>query len=314
MRFLASLKRLLYKSGYHITRVVNYENEINHYKEIASRRLNQPSLYNKTDAIVFSKDRAMQLHAFLVSYNKFVKSDGKLFVLFTFSSGEHEKSYEELQRLINNDHIIFIKENNFSTQLKEVISASNAQKIVFYVDDIIFKEYVDYEELKEYDPLNHIITLGRGQDLTYSVVLNRSQMVPEFSHMRGDWYTFNWDLSARQSDWSFPLGVGAYFYDRNELLVILSELNYKSPNSLEIAMQYYRDYFIRRPGICKKNVVCVPIQANVVQNDQHSLVVNEWTVEKLLLKWNQGMMIDISAFEGKSADKAQIMTYTFVER
>lgn len=297
-----------------MTRVVNYKNEINHYKEIASRRLNGPLLDNKSDSIIFSKDRAMQLYAFLISYNKFVKSDGKLFVLFTFSSIDHEKSYEELQRLVNNENIIFLKENNFNGQLKEVIKASNAQKIAFYVDDIIFKEYVDYEELREYDPLNHIITLGRGQDLTYSVVLNRSQMVPEFSHVRDGWYTFNWDLSGRQSDWSFPLGVGAYFYDRNEILLILSKLNYKSPNSLEISLQRYKDYFIGRLGVCKKNAVCVAIHANVVQNDLDSIVVNEWTVDKLLAKWKEGMMIDISVFEDRTANQAQIMTYTFIKR
>ena len=152
---------------------------------------------------------------------------------------------------IDANDFIFISEIKFRKELIMVVRESRASKVALYVDDIIFLRKVAYKDVVEYDSLDYIISLGRGKDLDYSIVLNKPQSIPTLFKEKADWVSFRWDELKEYSDWTFPLGVGAYLYDRVELLMIINELNFKAPNSLEIAMQRYQNYFSNRIGLCK---------------------------------------------------------------
>ncbi|MCH5719965.1 hypothetical protein [Niabella hibiscisoli] len=52
-------------------------------------------------SIVFSKDRAMQLHAFIMSYLEQVRNFGKLVVLYKASTVDHQQSYIDLQHIFS---------------------------------------------------------------------------------------------------------------------------------------------------------------------------------------------------------------------
>jgi hypothetical protein len=267
------------------------------------------------DNLVFSKDRALQLHAFLESYKRFVTANGPLYVLYRASNAEHAQSYRALRELYGEKEILFIEEEDFKKQLVDWVKARNASKIALYVDDIIFTRPINYNEVQELDCLEYMIGPGRGEDLTYSVVLDKAEQVPTLhKHKDTDWVTFRWDESKEYNDWTFPLGVGGYVYDRNELLLMLSNLNYKAPNSLEVAMQVYNPYFLNRKGMCKQKTVFVGVHANVVQDEVKSRVVSDFTADELLKKWQQGLAIDVSAYAGKGAVEAQVQLYSFIPR
>jgi hypothetical protein len=80
---------------------------------------------NNIDSVVFSKNRAIQLHAFLISYIECIENRNSIFILYKATTVEHENSYLELIQLFDSSKFIFIKEVSFRKQLLEILKLSN---------------------------------------------------------------------------------------------------------------------------------------------------------------------------------------------
>src|SRR5258705_11456418 len=82
-----------------------FKNELNNTRSIAIayQRMIEASQQKENgfdlscEGIVFSKDRALQLHALLSSYFLYVKNPVRLYVLYKTSNERHDRSYEELK-------------------------------------------------------------------------------------------------------------------------------------------------------------------------------------------------------------------------
>ncbi|HEY1023899.1 MAG TPA: hypothetical protein VGE26_01940 [Sphingobacteriaceae bacterium] len=264
----------------------------------------------KIESIVFSKNRAMQLHAFLSSYKNMVDDPGRIYVIYKASPGRHEQSYNQLKEIFTTDPVIFIEENNFRLQLIEVCERSRAKTVGLFVDDMIFTQKVSYSTLVSINTLEYTPTLSRGSDLDFSQVLNKPLIVPNLTPYKNGLHSFSWNSSKVFSDWTYPLGVSGYFYGREELIVMLHQLVFNTPNSLESSMQRFLPLYINRKGLCYSKVACVCVHANMVQTEANNPVLGTFSVEELLAKWEAGLKIDISPFVGKSAE-AQFLRYEF---
>ena len=53
------------------------------------------------EGIVFSKDRALQLHALLCSYSEKVATPVPLRILYCVSTPEHQKAYDEIMEIFS---------------------------------------------------------------------------------------------------------------------------------------------------------------------------------------------------------------------
>lgn len=265
-------------------------------------------------SFVFSKDRAMQLHAFLESYFENVANYSKMIVLFKASNESHLNSYKELIKLFEDKPVIFIEEKNFRDQLIEAIEESKEGKIFFYVDDMIFTHKFDYEMLKGVNPYKTIVSLSRGRDLTNSTVLCKSITLPEFTNLSNDLLEFSWNNIKEHSDWSYPLGVSGYMFATKEILSIMKVISFKAPNSLENGMQQFKSIFIQRMGLCTENAVSICVHANLTQTEGYNPVFGEFSIEELLDKWNKGYQIEYTKFYSIPVNVAQIQEYTFCQR
>lgn len=267
---------------------------------------------NEVLSIVFSKDRAMQLHAFLRSYLAKIKNRSKMVVLYKTTNEEHAASYNDLIDIFQNDDIVFIKEISFRQQLLEIIKHATAKNILFFVDDMIFTHDFNYDILKQIDTQHYILSLNHGRDFTYTTVLQKDMKLPEFREIYG-MLAFNWDYSEEFSDWTFPLGVSGYMYGKEEIYAMLNIVDFNAPNTLEAAMGKFYSIFLNRYGLCTDNAVAVCVHTNIVQTYNHNPVLDYFSVEELLKLWNQNKQIDISAFFNKPANIAQTMKYSFLD-
>tara|TARA_R100000935_G_scaffold58815_1_gene98195 strand:- start:7799 stop:8761 length:963 start_codon:yes stop_codon:yes gene_type:complete len=265
-------------------------------------------------SFVFSKDRAMQLHAFLESYFENVANYSTMIVLYKASDKAHLDSYEELMKLFEDKSVIFIEEKNFRDQLIEAIEKSKEGKIFFYVDDMIFTHKFDYDMLKGVNPYKTIVSLSRGRDLTKSTVLSKTINLPEFTNLDNGLLQFSWNNIKEHSDWSYPLGVSGYMFATKEILSIMKVISFKAPNSLENGMQQFKSIFIQRMGLCTENAVSICVHANLTQTEGYNPVFGEFSIEELLDKWNEGYQIEYFKFYSKPVNAAQIQEYTFCQR
>jgi hypothetical protein len=267
----------------------------------------------EVECVIFSKDRAMQLHALLGSYVDMVENRRPVTILYKASDAEHRRSYAELADLFADPDIRFVEETDFRQQMIEHAARAPAAKIVLLVDDMLFKDNLDFERLVEVDSSKHILVLTRGRDLTYSSVLQKPLAPPDMRTSAAGFQEFSW-YSDDFSDWTFPLGVSGYMFGRKEWLAMLTTLKFKAPNSLEAAMQAFLPVYRDRPGLCPETATCVCVHANMVQTELSNPTLGTFSIEELLRLWQERKMIDRRCFYGLGLTQAEVLSYRFVDR
>lgn len=265
-------------------------------------------------SVIFSKDRAMQLDGFLASYFENVENYSPVKVLFYTSNEAHQKSYQDLKKIYSNLPVEFIAESNFRNNLIDVLEKSPQDRVVFYVDDMLFSQKINYNCLKDIDPLQDIVSLSRGKDLNYSTVLAKKLEVPSFTKISENLYRFKWDEINEFSDWTYPIGVSGYMFSRLEFIAMMKATHFKAPNSLEHNLQQFLPYFTNRGGICLENVATPCIHTNLTQTEGYNNVLGHFSLEELLDLWNENKRIDYKEFVGLEVSKAEVKKYNFIDR
>jgi hypothetical protein len=269
---------------------------------------------DKIVSIIFSKDRAMQLDGFLASYFENVENYYKIKVLFHVSNQAHKKSYADLQIIYADFPVEFIPETDFRNNLIDIIEQSSEDRVIFYVDDMLFSQKMDYNWLKTIDPLKNIVCLSRGKDLTYSTVLAKKLEVPSFNKISENLYLFKWNEINEFSDWTYPIGVSGYMFSRPEIVAMMKATNFKAPNSLEHNLQQFLPYFTMRGGICLENVATPCVHTNLTQTEGYNNVLGHYSIEELLNLWNVNKRINHREFIGLEVSEAEVKKYNFVDR
>jgi len=269
---------------------------------------------SRIEIVVFSKDRAMQLHALLQSFDKYGKNYGPIHVLYTTGNLEHENTYQDLISELQGFNIFFYRETDFKSNLEEIINIIKSDKLAFFVDDMLFLRDVDFQSLSSFNPLINIISLTRGSDFDFSVVLGKSLTLPNFTEINTELLSFDWSEINEYSDWTYPLGLSGYIYCKQEMQTMLSLIDFHSPNTLEASLQVFIQFFIYRKGICYRTTPTCCIHANIVQTDFINPTIGSFGVEELREIWEKGFAIDVQNFAGKNCKEAELLNYKFINR
>lgn len=310
--------------GLTLKRVVSLKKQIAYYEGLIAGgktlydilvKKDQIKLNSLLSGMVFSKDRPLQLHALLTSYYKRVKNPVPLTVLYTTSNSEIEGFYSDLKNLFLDRQVVFIKEEDFRRQVLNWLHVTNSDRVFFMTDDAIFLDELDLNDSLLFNPIEYIFTLRYGMDLDYCYAYNMKQKLPslrKYEEISSKFYTWRWNENFDSPDWSYPLSVDGNVYYRDEILAMCSNINFKSPNSLEMGMQVFSDYFLNRKGVCFEKVKMINIPCNRVQNEVNNRTLQYFSTQDLLDVWKQGKRIDIDAFYGQNARDAVNFIYKFI--
>lgn len=284
-------------------------------------RASVPFMADKSSGgIVFSKDRALQLHALLSSYFACTKNPARLHVLYKTSSDRHSRSYKELRELFRDSDIAFIPEASFREDLERLIAGINAAWLFFMTDDGIFIDSYDMNDLLFVDPLKVVPTLIKGLDLTYCFIQDKQQSLPEFIQPAGTPLPANvkcweWGQAQRGSDWAYPLSLDVSFYDKYEMQALIENISYEGPNSLENALhENYAPVFLQRKGLCFAKAKYVNVTCNVVNNEHKNRHTGLHSIAELLERWEAGERIVFEDFYGKTCAEAESSSFRFAPR
>lgn len=305
-----------------------FKNELNSIKSIATAyqqmmETNQHELRtmdSTCEGVVFSKDRAMQLHALLCSYFAYVKNPVKLYVIYTTSNSRHAESYEELKQLFSNKEVVFINEKTFKPDLENLLDSIKTARLFFMTDDGLFIDSFDMQEITSFNPLLVIPSLIKGLDLTYCYIQNKNQSLPEFINpqdlsLSSFMKYWEWGKAERFSDWAYPLSLDMTFYNKKEIQTLIKMVSYKGPNSLETALhQNYAPIFLQRKGVCYEKAKYVNIVCNIVNTEHQNRNTGLHSTESLLKKWEEGYRIQYENFFGQNCLTAEKSSFTFIKR
>ncbi|HTZ39799.1 MAG TPA: tetratricopeptide repeat protein [Syntrophales bacterium] len=221
---------------------------------------------NEVLTILFSKDRAMQLDCTLRSFMEHCQDPGRtaMKVLYTTSDDRHENQYQEMKAAYPS--IEFVRESDFK---KDLLSfALPYEYLLFLVDDNMFvRDFLlgdVVEGLKQNgDAIGFSLRLGRNTHYCY--MLQKQQKIPRFETPSQGVLRYEW-IEA-ECDFGYPLEVSSSLYRTDDISPLLEQLDYKNPNTLELALDACKHLFRtkRKTLLCFERSVafCNPI--NMVQ-------------------------------------------------
>ena len=268
------------------------------------KKMENPS---SVECIVFSKDRALQLHGLLSTLREKVSPVVPVHVLYMASSSSHQKAYDDVNDIFGKQNVLFIQQKNdhsFRHDLTEILFSLTCDILFFLVDDILFTEPVDLNDVLKFDPDIFVPSLRMGQNLTRCYVLQTPQPLPHFlDHpvSQSDKIVWQWDKG--ELDWSYPLSVDGHFFARREIAAMAALLSFSAPNSFEDQLQIFKPLFNKRYGIGYKKSKIVNIPCNRVQTEIHNLS-GDIHQDELLAKWHRGYQIDYEKLSGMANESA----------
>ncbi len=279
-------------------------------------------------ALVFSRDRALQLDATLRSFFRQAVDAGEaqIVVLYRASSERLRAQYGQLGRELAG-RVLFIPETEFRGQLIGLLQdmssgrtdvapthrsaprfpwqrpSSPVNNVLFVVDDALFVRHFHLGTAVEAlqsntDAVGFSFRLGRNT--TNSYVLERSQVLPEFVQLAEGMLKYPWRNG--DGDFAYPLELSSSLYRAPDMLRLFRGLEFSNPNTLESQMSIRAGRFARRTPymLCWERSVAFSAPVNRVQTVFENRVGQreEFSLENMSAAFDRGQRIDVARLDG----------------
>lgn len=260
----------------------------------------------KADIIVFSYDRPMQLDAFLESLNKYVTGIDNIYIIYKTSNSDFQKAYYQLDGKYNLCQFIEQSNENFKDLVLDKGFNSKSKHIIFAVDDIIIKDYIDINKcikiLEETDAYAFFMRLGKN--INYSYMNSQDITTPrgvnlgrEISGLKFNENIFAWQFKYGECDWRYCNNLDMTLYKKSKIYSHVNNLSFNSPNKLEEEWSFGIENVKDEVGLCFETSKIVNIPLNIVQNDlPNNKNMNLYTPKELLELYMLGFRINIDIF------------------
>jgi hypothetical protein len=251
--------------------------------------------------IVFSKDRALQLHALLSSYFEKVSSPPPVHILYQTSTAAHQKAYEDVMALLAGAQAVFVKQRSdrsFREDVLELLRSRQSEKVFFLMDDIVFTEDVDMDDFVKFSADEFIPTLRMGTNLSECFMLQKEQPQPQFLpclSAEPDKIVWRWDQGIY--DWGYPLSLDGHLFSTREITVMTHFIDFRAPNSYESNLQRFNGLFLPRSGVGYRKSKIVNIACNRVQTENDN-ICGDVHQDDLLEQWHKGFQMDYQRLYG----------------
>ena len=208
------------------------------------------------------------------------------------SNNNFENGYTKVKDRFSN--IIMNKEKFFKKDLISLIDKTELET-VFFVDDDIFKNHIDFNDNQKeiFDLDNNILC----RSLRLSKYLKRCYppnitytKIPIFQTINKS-LVFNW--KGHQGDYGYPMSLDGHIFKTIDILPIIIKRNFRNPNSLEDVL--YINPIDKPYMICYEQSIIVNNPCNIVQTNNPNIHGDEDINElnKQYLNNNQISMINI---------------------
>jgi len=261
--------------------------------------------------IIFSKDRASQLDLLLRSFSR--NDDQDVFenvaILYTVSNERFQYGYDILINNYYNDcdgdtyGIRWYKEQDFRTDLLNIIARHKPSHIVFMVDDMIMMRPLAFAINDGFNLLANqpvaTISLRLGHNTYWQYQTNSETMMPTvFKDVKNGLYVWNRLTIPSTMNFNYPFSVDAHIFRTDLILPIIDAIPFTFPNDLEGGMQTHIHY---APPLmaCQKMSAFINAPINRVQDKYPNRVGDTHSIssEELNDKFLDGLFIDYDSID-----------------
>lgn len=246
--------------------------------------------------LIFSKNRAAQLHLFLDSIIQNAPIFESIDVIYK-ADKLFNPAYDMLK--IEFPHVNWIEEKDFRS---DTISCLKGKFILPTVDDSIFYQKFDKNIIVKALEENFTFVLGVGLNTTFHWLGQWNIKMPHFIEKEG-YLSWDWKELKQPSEFNCPFMITSNIYKTEEFKKYVELINFGSPNTLEQQLQIN----FKNVGnmCCFKESVLVNMPINRVQNEANNLfglshgydeiILNKRYIDRKRIKLNQ---IDFSNIIG----------------
>lgn len=271
-----------------------------------SQKKNEKQAKEDITALIFSKDRALQLQATIESFLLHCQDEDSidLVVLYKASNELHGGQYTELKKKFSG--IDFVEESNFREQVLSAIE--KCDYILFLVDDNIFVKPFSMKDItkalqREKDAVGFSLRLGKNTNYCYP--FSSKQALPQFKKFSKGILKYYWPDA--EYDFGYPLEVSSSVYRCQDMLQLLNRKEFVNPNTLESLMNQNKNLYNSLPYLLTyEESVTFANPVNIVQNvyeNKHG-TINNYTSEELADCFSQGMAVDVEQYIGLTPNAA----------
>lgn len=234
------------------------------------------------DCLVFSKDRAMQLDAFLRSAEEHAPYASV--TVLSPNTRETDASYWQVSA--EHDPVWWIEEGGTIEPAVRCFLALH-ERVVFHTDDEVFFR-TPPADLFDCDSAT-VITLRQGRNTTWCHPLSCEQAVPEH---------FPWKWRDAEKDFGYPLSVNATIYRSADLLPLL-DFHFTNPTEFEAALACHHRTFAPEWMTAPEHSCTVSLPHNVVSVSSNCPrgETPEWQPAALCAAYLEGWRIDLDAMD-----------------
>lgn len=256
--------------------------------------------FERLAAVVFSKDRPLQLDATLASLFRHCSDPDRMRVevLYTTSSAHGEGLYRRLR--LEYPGVAFLRERRFRQDLLTLVARTRF--VAFIVDDALFVRGFSVEAItEELGPDDPAIgfSLRLGTNTTYCYPLDAAQNLPDFTSRRPGILAYRWPDASH--DFGYPLELSSSVYRTADIEPLLRRLKFGNPNTLEAAMAATASTFAaKRPMLlCFERSAAFCIPANMVQSaiPNRAAANPDETPDALATAFERGDRIDVARYD-----------------
>jgi hypothetical protein len=250
-----------------------------------------------TNAIIFSKNRQMQLHLLLESITKYAEGVfDDVFILYKGDYSLIESRFPDCT---------FLPEQDFRFQLTHLINKMPCEdRVIFYVDDnCLINQMPDIHHMYS----NDVISTRLSPDISFCYAL-QSKHTHTFKSIKHDRLTINWQRST--GDFNYPMSVDGNVYTAGFLKQLVN-YNYTNPNSLEDAMQNLKPKIECFSCYMDASVIGFPV--NMVNTTHPNKNESKYEVFDLEQLYQDGQVIDMSKIGTKFNSVHSDIDFEFID-
>lgn len=222
------------------------------------------------NAIAFSKDRACQLELLLYTIKKNAPGVFNVNIIYTFSNEEFKRGYDVVKEKY--PEFNFVQQtDNFKDDTLKLLNSNYEFSTFFTDDDIIYKPINSSEEIENLiksDEDVFCFSLRLGENVTHCYTMNCENILKNQEVIEDKFIKWNW--AVHYVDFGYPLSVDGHVFRTKEILKLVRNTPFHSPNTLEGNLQTF-DNFPREKMVAYKTNVLVNTPNNIVNNTHPNL-------------------------------------------
>ena len=242
------------------------------------------------DAIIFSKNRACQLHLLLESIERFTNLFNNLFIIF-YSDLEFEKGYNKIKEYSSKYN--WIQQEDFKWNVLATVKKCS-DYICFFVDDnfihrsLLGSSCVDFV-FSHYDIFTLSLRLGKNTIIQNWQTMQKTPMPSSIKSVAdGDIFVWDWTKMPPHTNFGYPFSVDGHIYRKDMLLEKLT-YDFDTPNAFEGRFPIQG---ISNKMACFGHSIIVNNPINLVGSSEN-WTCNQVSLEELEKKYLEGYTIDL---------------------